>query len=151
MFRIFVIAAIGFVAAAVASYAAVLFGTLAIWRALGVTDHDGGGTMALGLVIAPLCALAGGAIGAIAGVVFAGKLPKAASSGPDDIRRFLILGGVIAGGVAGYLISKFGFWLASPIRYDSLWKVHAHAWLPTIALITGALAGGIFASTRGRK
>ncbi|MCB2063836.1 MAG: hypothetical protein KDE25_10350 [Novosphingobium sp.] len=56
---------LGFILAAIATYLVVVVGTTVVWDLLDVHDQDGGGAMALGLVIGPICALFGGLIGAV--------------------------------------------------------------------------------------
>jgi hypothetical protein len=56
---------LGFILAAIATYLVVVVGTSIVWDILGVHDQDGGGAMALGLVIGPICALIGGMLGAV--------------------------------------------------------------------------------------
>lgn len=148
MFRIFVIAIAAFAVSAAAAYAVVFFGTLAAWHAFGVVDRDGGGSMGLAFVIAPFVALVVGGAGAIAAGVYAHRRGQSAPSGKDerrrDVSRFTLVAGVLAGGFAGYLIAKFAFWLAAPVRYDAMWKACAHAWAPTIITLAGGIAGGLF-------
>ena len=56
---------LGFFLAAIATYLVVVVGTSVVWDIMGVHDQDGGGAMALGLVIGPVCALIGGMVGAV--------------------------------------------------------------------------------------
>ena len=56
---------LGFVLATFATYLVVVVGTSIVWDIMGVHDQDGGGAMALGLVIGPICALIGGMLGAV--------------------------------------------------------------------------------------
>jgi len=56
---------LGFFVAAFATYLVVVVGTSVVWDIMGVHDQDGGGAMALGLVIGPVCALIGGMVGAV--------------------------------------------------------------------------------------
>jgi len=56
---------LGFVLATIATYLVVVVGTSIVWDLMGVHDQDGGGAMALGLVIGPVCALIGGMVGAV--------------------------------------------------------------------------------------
>lgn len=147
MFRILVISLLGFVIGAIATYAAVFFGTLGAWQVLGVIDRDGGGSMALAFTIAPIAALFGGSVTAVSAGVFAvrrrGAAPGSSVERRSDGRRFSLLAGVLAGAVAGYALSRFVFWLAGPIRYDAMWKAMAHAWAPTIVTFAGAVIGGL--------
>ena len=149
MFHSFVIAVLGFIAGAVFTYVAVAAGTLLVWQWLGIHDRDGGGSMALGLIIAPLFALFGGGGGAILASVLAARrrrnAPQPAAEDRRDMRRFLITGGAIAGAITGHYAAQFGFWLASPIRFDSYWKAWAVSWIPAIAAVFGAIAGGLIA------
>jgi hypothetical protein len=149
MFRTFLIAVLGFVAGAVITYVPVVAGALWVWQLTGVHDQDGGGAMTLGLVIGPFF----GALGGIAGTFLALVLdkrrrrnapPQGDAERHRDTRRFFILGAVIAGGFAGHYAAQIGFWFASPIQIDSLWKVRAITWLPTLATGLGALAGGLW-------
>ena len=147
----FVLAVLGFVAGAVVTYFGVVFGTLVVWDWLGVHDQDGGGSMALGLIIAPLCAIVGGIVGAFllpAGIARRRRdaPPPTDDSRARDRRRFIILGGAILGGIIGHYVAQAGFWFASPIQFDSYWKVWAISWVPTIVTLLGAVAGGLVAS-----
>jgi|APLow6443716910_1056828.scaffolds.fasta_scaffold64274_2 hypothetical protein len=56
---------LGFFVTAIATYLVVVVGTSVVWDIMGVHDQDGGGAMALGLVIGPVCALIGGMVGAV--------------------------------------------------------------------------------------
>ncbi len=147
MFRVFVIAAAAFLVAAAATYAVVLFGTLGAWHVLGIVDRDGGGSMGLAFVIAPLIALVGGGAGAIAAGIYARRRGQGAPAGAGerrrDVSRFALVAGVLGGAVAGYLLARFAFWLAGPIRYDAMWKALLHAWAPMIVMLAGAIAGGL--------
>jgi hypothetical protein len=148
MFRTSVIAFLGFIAGTVITYLAVIFGTLLVWQWLGIHDQDGGGHMALALVIAPFFALIGGIVGAVLVRMLASRHRRNAPPSADDKRRdkhrFFLIGGAIAGGITGHYAAQFGFWLVSPIRFDSYWKVWAISWVPTIVAMFGALAGGLF-------
>jgi hypothetical protein len=156
LFRTFIIAVLAFAVAAAATYAAVLFGTLAVWEMMGVRDRDGGGTMALGLVIGPVAAVFGGVIAAaIAAVVAERRRRNGPPSSVEDKRRdkyrLIAAGGAIAGAFAGHYLASFGFWLASPIRFDSYWKVWALSWLPTLLTAAGAIAGALTARALLRR
>ena len=65
MLRTLGFAVLGFVLATIATYLVVVVGTTVVWDILDVHDQDGGGAMALGLVIGPICALIGGLLGAV--------------------------------------------------------------------------------------
>lgn len=56
---------LGFILAAIATYLLVVVGTSIVWDIMGTHDQDGGGAMALGLVIGPICAIIGGLLGAV--------------------------------------------------------------------------------------
>lgn len=148
MFRTFVIAVLGFVAGAIFTYVVVVGGTLMVWEWLDVHDQDGGGAMAIGLVIGPSLALIGGLGGAYLAYLWTVRRRRNAPPQTDEARardthRFLIMGGAMVGAYLGYQVAQFGFTLASPIQFDSIWKVRAVSWLPKIATISGALAGGL--------
>jgi MFS family permease len=150
MFRTFVIAVLGFFASAVLSYLVVVLGVSAWWDFNNVHDQDGGGHMALGLVIGPFCAVIGGLVGAFIvplGIArWRGKrAPATEVEKTRDMRRFIILGTAIVGGMIGYYLAQFGFWLVSPIQYDNYWKVWAVSWVPTILMMLGALVGALAA------
>lgn len=145
MFRVLVVAAVAFVLSTATTYAVVFFGTLAAWHVLGVVDRDGGGTMGVAFVIAPLIAAIGGCAGATAAGVSArgrkGGPPSGGEERRDDATRFTLTAGALAGGFAGYVIGESAFWLVGPISYDAMWKALAHAWAPTLIMIAGAMAG----------
>lgn len=154
MFRAFVIAVAGFVVGATATYAVVLFGTLAAWQMLGVVDQDGGGSMGLTFVIAPLAALVGGIVTEIVTIVRVHRRLQGTQIGSDErqrgVSRFSLLGGVLVGGCAGYLIAKAAFWLAGPMRYVAMWKALLHTWAPLIIMLVGATVGGFIARRMSR-
>ena len=149
MLRIFAIATATFVVCAAATYAVVLFGTLTAWQILGSADGDGGGSMGLAFVIAPIVALICGLAGAIAAALYARRRSSNAPASAEERRRavnqFALVAGIVAGGFAGRLFSEFVFWLAGPVRYDAMWKAWAHAWAPTIIMLAGAVAGWLIA------
>lgn len=150
MFRVLVISVLGFIAAAVVTYLAVVVGTLVAWDLLGVHDQDGGGAMAVGLVIGPACAVIGGVIGAVtAGMWAAGRRrnapPETVEIKKRDLNRIYIVGGMVAGAVAGHYVAQAGFWIASPISFDSYWKAWAVSWVPMIVTLLGAVGGGFLA------
>ena len=156
MFRTFIIAVLAIALAAVATYAAVVFGTMAVWEMIGVRDRDGGGAMALGLVIGPVVAVIVGIVAAIIAAVVAERRRRTAPTpSADDNRRdknrLLVTGGAIAGAFAGHYLASFGFWLASPIRFDSYWKAWAISWLPTLITAAGAIAGALTARSLLRR
>ena len=147
MFRTFIYAGLAFVVGAMAAYLAVVVGISVVWDLFNVHDQDGGGHMALGLVIGPFFALIGGMVSAIIFVIWNGgrknRLPPATNEEKGrDTRRFFVLGGAIVGGYIGRFVVRTGFLLASPISYDSLWKVWAASWLPMLGIALGALLGG---------
>jgi hypothetical protein len=149
MFRTFLIGVAGFVAAGIVTYLVIVVGTELVWEVLDVHDQDGGGCMALGLVIGPFFAVIGGLAGAFFLPAWATRRRGAVPPQSDKDRarnsyRFLILGGTMLGAFLGYQAAQFCFWLVSPILFDSIWKVRAVSWLPTIAVLFGALAGGIW-------
>src|SRR5688572_29229807 len=82
----FVLAVLGFIVGAVVTYFAGVFGTLVVWDWLGVHDQDGGGAMALGLVIAPLCAIVGGIVGAFLLPAWIARRSRNAPPPTDDSR-----------------------------------------------------------------
>ena len=147
MFRTFIYAVLAFVAGMVATYLVVVVGTSVVWDLFNVHDQDGGGQMALGLVIGPFCALIGGIVSAVIFVIWNGgrknrQPPATNQQKARDTRRFFVLGGAIVGGFIGRFAVRTGFWLVNPISYDSLWKVWAASWLPMLGVALGALAGG---------
>jgi hypothetical protein len=150
MFRTFIIAVLGFAVGAALTYFVVVFGVLAWWNLLNIHDQDGGGAMALGLVIGPFCAVIGGIVAAFLAAVWDAKRRRNSPPATDeensrDMRRFSIIGGAIVGGIIGHSVVRFGFWLVSPIQFDRYWKVWMHAWLPTIAILLGVVIGGLLA------
>lgn len=149
MFRTFILSAVAFLVCAAATYAAVLFGHIALWHVLGMVDRDGGGAMAVAFVIAPAVAAIGGIAGAVAAALYDRRRRTTRSFSPQadrrDMTRFEILAGVVVGGLAGHLLANFGFWLVGPIQYDAMWKAYAHAWAPTIVTLAGAIVGGLVA------
>lgn len=148
MFRTFLTACLGFIAGAVITYLVVVVGTTVAWDILDVHDQDGGGAMALGLVIGPFIALFGGIAGAFLLPAWAARRRRNTPPQTDEQRardtcRFFIIGGAVIGGIVGHQAAQFGFWLIGSISYDSYWKVWAIAWLPTLITALGAIAGGL--------
>src|SRR5262249_38257707 len=99
-FNSFIIGAPGFVAGAGVTYFAAVFGTLVVWCVLGAHDQAGGGSMALGLIFAPICAVVGGIVGAFLLPAWIARRRRNAPPPTDesrarDQRRFAILGGAI--------------------------------------------------------
>ena len=144
VFRNFLITVLGFIAGAVVTYLVVVVGTMLIWDWQGVHDQDGGGAMALGLVIGPAVAIVGGIVSAIFALRFALKRAKVQPPNEKrrDIKRLLIAGGAILSGYASYQLVLFGLWIASPISLDSYWIVWMISWLPRIFFLLGAVVGG---------
>ncbi len=148
MFRTFIVVVLGFLGFVVATYLVVVVGTVLAWDVLGVHDQDGGGAMALGLVIGPVIAIFGGIIGAVVTYFWYAKRQKAKPpQGPAetrrDTKRFAVLAGAVVGGIVGNYVSQAAFWLASPIQFDHIWKVWAVSWLPTLLTLLGAIGGGL--------
>jgi hypothetical protein len=148
MFRTFVVVVLGFLGFLVVTYVVVVFGTILVWEVMSVHDQDGGGAMALGLVIGPAVAIVGGVIGAIVTYLWYAKRqltqpPQGPAESRRDTKRFAVLAGAVAGGFVGNYISQIGFWLASPIQFDSYWKVWAISWLPNLLTLLGAIGGGL--------
>ena len=148
MLRSVLVAAFGFVAGTIATYLAVMIGVTTVWSLAGVHDQDGGGTMALGLVIAPMIAVTGGIASAALVLVWDARRRRNAPIQTDgersrDTRILFIIGGAIAGGLIGRQIILFGFGFLNAGFTDSYWKVVVITWLPTMAFVLGALAGGM--------
>ena len=72
MFRTFICAGLAFVAGAVATYLVVVVGASVVWALFNVHDQDGGGQMALGLVIGPFFALIGGMVSTVIFLIWNG-------------------------------------------------------------------------------
>lgn len=143
-------AVLGFIGFAIITYLAVVIGTSVVWDLTGVHDQDGGGAMALGLVIGPMVALLGGIIGMIALPVWMGKRmanrpPPSPEAAIADRGRMIIAGVALVGGYLGVKIVDLAFWLASPIEFDSYWKAWAVSWLPWLGFVAAALASGLIA------
>ena len=143
MLRSVIVAILGFIAGAVATYLVVVFGTVLVWDLAGVHDQDGGGAMALGLVVGPAIAMIGGLAAVLALLLWDGKRrrnapPQTPEARAHDSHRLLIAGGAIAGGIAGYVLAGQLFYYTGLVRLDHLLAVL----LPTILTLLGALAGG---------
>ena len=52
---------------------------------------------------------------------------------------------MIAGAIIGHFAARAGFWFTGPIAFDSYWQAWALSWVPTLAILLGALAGGLVA------
>ena len=147
MFRTFVVVILGFLGFTVVTYLVVVVGVSLLWDIMGVHDQDGGGAMALGLVIGPAVALVGGIIGAVVTYLWYGKRkrtqpPPGPAETRRDTKRFAVLAGALVGGIVGHYVAQFGFWLASPIQFDNYWKAWAVSWLPLLVTLLGATGGG---------
>jgi hypothetical protein len=148
MFKTFLIACGGFIAGAVLTYLVVVFGTVFMWDMTGVHDQDGGGAMALGLVIGPFLALIGGIVCAALTTRWAVRRNRNAPPQSDqdkarDSVRFFVIGGAILGGIIGHYAAQIGFYFVSPISLDSFWIVQAIIWIPRFATLLGAVGGGL--------
>jgi hypothetical protein len=76
MLRIILLVLLAFVAGAVVAYLGLVLGVTTYWELAGVHDQDGGGAMALGLVIGPIFAVVAGAVAAVVvGVWAANRRP----------------------------------------------------------------------------
>lgn len=148
MFRTFIIAVLAFAVGAIITYLTIVVGVIAVWDFMNVHDQDGGGAMALGLVIGPICAVIGGLICAVLVPLWVAKRrghvgPQTVEEKSRDIRRLCVVGGMIFGGYIGNKTVQFAFWLMRPISIDSYWIVMMLTWAPTVAMVLGALAGGL--------
>lgn len=149
MFRTFIILLLAFVLGAVATYIIVVGGTIVAWDLMRVHDQDGGGAMALGLVIGPVCAIAGGVLAAFIALLRTARASADRPPQPDvekrrDRHRLLVAGAAIIGGFVARQITHAIFWIVAPVGYDSWWKVQIVIWTPTIMMVLGALAAGYF-------
>ena len=63
--RVFFWSVLGFIGGAVASYVAIMVGYSVYGELFRVHDHDGGGAMAMGLIIGPVVALICGVVAAV--------------------------------------------------------------------------------------
>ena len=156
MFRTFIIAVLAFIVGAIITYLTIVVGVIAAWDLTGVHDQDGGGAMALGLVIGPVCAVIGGVICAVFVPIWVAKRrghtgPQTTEEKRRDMRRFFIIGGALVGGYLGHQVSEFIFWFVSPISLDSRWKVLAITWVPTILMALSAIAGGLIVHRLSRS
>lgn len=142
MLRTIIVALLGIFAGMVLTYIAVVGGTAVVWDLAGVHDQDGGGMMALGLVIAPVIALIGGLVCAFLAVAWDARRRDTPTQTPEaraqDTYRLFIAGGAIAGAMIGHMLGGLFFYYTGLIRLDYLLA----AWLPTILTLLGALVGG---------
>ncbi len=138
------------------TYAVVVGGTVVVWDLMDVHDQDGGGAMALGLVIGPAAAMLGGAISAVVALIWAasgrqGVPPDSMATKRRDRHVLLVAGAAIAGGIAGHIVARFVievvYRLGLPVRLAHL----AYTWLPTACLLLGAVAGGVLVHRRLRR
>ncbi len=149
VFRTFIIVLLAFVLGAVATYIVVVGGTIVAWDLLRVHDQDGGGAMALGLVIGPVCAIAGGLLCAFV-VLLRTARPRNEAPQPDaersrDRKSLLVLAAAVVGGLVGYKVTQAIFWIVAPLSYDARWKVQVIVWTPTVVMVLGALGAGYLA------
>ena len=94
MFRTFIFAGLGFVGGAIVTYLTVVIGVITAWELMGHHDQDGGGAMALGLVIGPFCAVIGGVICAFLVPIWVARRrgptgPQTAAEKSREMRRTL--------------------------------------------------------------
>jgi hypothetical protein len=146
----------GFGLAAVLTYALLVFGTLLVWQVTDVHDQDGGGAMMLGLVVGPVAAVIGGAVGAVLALIWArsggADAPPGSEAGKSRDRRLLaIIAGAVAGGIAGHLLARLGFWIAAFLGLYGYGMMRAHTWVPSVMILFGAVAGALFLRRRGRS
>ena len=117
--RIALLTILAFLAAAVVGYLVVTVTVIGLWAATGVHDQDGGGAMAVGLVIAPICALI---FGAMVAVWIASKLLRKRAGAPSpspevearDARFGVQLLCVLGGFWLGWQIADFARDLLTP-------------------------------------
>jgi len=150
VFRTFIILLLAFVFGAVATYVVVVGGTIAAWELMRVHDHDGGGAMALGLVIGPVCAIAGGVLAAFIALLRTARAneqrpPQTEGEKSRDRRQLLILAAAATGALVGYKLTQAFFWIVAPLSYDSYWKVQVIIWAPTVVAVLCALGSGYLA------
>lgn len=149
MFRTFIIVLLAFAFGAVATYIVVVGGTVVAWDLMGVHDHDGGGAMAMGLVVGPICAVVGGVLAAFLVLLKrAGRRnqqPQPEAEKSRDRRRLLVLAAAAIGGLVGHKVTQAIFWIVAPLSYDSWWKVQVIVWTPTIMMVLCALGAGYLA------
>ncbi len=147
MVRNLIIAVAGFVLGAIAGYALVFFGTILAWEILGVRDRDGGGHMALGLVIAPIAGLIGGVAGAPLAIAYDMRRRRHAAvqnEGPKPLggAQVFMLVGVVAGGVIGYQAGQLVFYMLARFglieRGYTMWLA---SWLPLVLALAAATLG----------
>jgi hypothetical protein len=141
---------VGFIIGAIVTYLVVVISTIFVWDLMGVHDQNGGGAMALGLVIGPAIALIGACVGAILlpawlGKRLANRPPPTRAEAIADRGKLIIAGTALVGGFVGTKFIDFGFWLASPITFDNYWKAWAVSWLPSLGFLAGALVCGLLA------
>jgi hypothetical protein len=145
MLRRVAFGSLGLAGAAIATWLEVVAGTSLVWDLMGVHDQDGGGAMALGLVIGPVEALDGGVIGGFAGVIPAGRDPRTAGVGKAAGRRpaLAMAAGAVAGAIAGHVGVRPGL---QPVFLLGL-PGHVAYWLQTWFLLPPC-PGAAFAGTR---
>lgn len=150
MFRNFIIVLLAFALGAIVTYIVVVGGVVLAWDLMRVHDQDGGGAMALGLVIGPICAVIGGLVSG--GVALLWRTQRAQDAPPEtaaerrrDRSRLLVLCAAAIGGFAGRKLAFFLFWFVWPESIDSFWKVQFISWFPTALTALGALCAGYLA------
>lgn len=139
MFRNFGKMLATFVMWTVAAYVLVLFGTLAVWDLLGITDHDGGGAMGMAFIVAPSIALLAG----VGGALWSTRRRLARKEdGEADVTPLSPAACALIGALVAYVPTRLAIFLFLGVNsYDSFWKAMAHAWTPELLAIAGAIVG----------
>jgi MFS family permease len=148
MFRTFVIAVLSFIVGAISTYFVVVVGVAMLWDLMEVHDQDGGGLMALGLLIGPVCAAIVGIICAIFVPIRVAKrrghaAPATAEEKRRDLRRIFLTCGTVGSGLIGYKIGRLMFWFLVPSSIGNRWKFLAISWTPTVMMLLCAVAGAL--------
>ncbi|MFN7983679.1 MAG: hypothetical protein U0Q11_17670 [Vicinamibacterales bacterium] len=121
--RLLLLLIVTFLLTTVVGYFAVGGAILGYWELTGVHDQDGGGAMAVGLVIAPVGALIIGVLATAATWPVLAKrqralAPPATGVAGRDTRVLFAVAGLIAGVVAGAVVASALQATLKPYIYD---------------------------------
>ena len=148
--RVWLLLLITFLLTTVLGYFVVTGVIFGAWQLTGVHDQDGGGAMAVGLVIAPVGALVIGVLATALSWPLLAKRQRALGAPSDssarrDQRALMASAGLIAGLVAGVIVANAVQATLKPYIYESrpvFWLFdHAHELcMPVCAVIGVAFA-----------
>lgn len=145
MYRNILYAVLGFAILAIIGYIVSAATVFLVWEVTGVRDRDGGASMAVAYVFAPICAAVSGLAGAVFAVRYAIRhlrRDSAAEAAGRDRRILLTLIGVVAGVFAGWQAANIAQALLRPFIFDSRIVFRAFELAHETLTPFGTLVGG---------